>query len=364
MRGKAMNIGLTSTMTTDGYTVLPWKTLVSTAHELGHNVGAQHDCDLSGNIITDSNNSGSVTCTSTLTDSAGRPCADPSNPDGYYLMYPSIGLVEGSTANNALLSPCSRERVEQVLAAKGGCLSIPTNQCAAGDACCGGTTPVFGGAACLQDDGVLGGCGDNGACSHLGCTAVNGSGVDCAVVHATAAPGASASHVRRPIDTPTCEISQHSVGVCTQPCGVGSSAEMYTCGCSGSGPAACGGAEGYASAVTCDVAVCDPRAPHRIVIRVAREVTSFDDKEFQIILLDVLGWQVVVAQLLYEAGNFETLVEVSSCRMFSNATDCVPAVTIKSALEVPTFGLVFDLFCLLCAVRMQTSCGSTGCDVL
>ena len=75
--GKAMNIGLTSTMTVDGHTVLPWKTLVSTAHELGHNLGARHDCELDTSSLYGGESTGDAgkTCVSTESDSAGRSCA-------------------------------------------------------------------------------------------------------------------------------------------------------------------------------------------------------------------------------------------------------------------------------------------------
>uniref|UniRef100_A0A2C9KQI0 Peptidase M12B domain-containing protein n=1 Tax=Biomphalaria glabrata TaxID=6526 RepID=A0A2C9KQI0_BIOGL len=142
----SLNTAWSSTKNQNGDTVLLQQANLVTAHELGHNWGAEHDPETSD-------------C-SPSTSRSGK---------GKYLMYPYS--VSGYDANNLLFSPCSRELMSRVLKLKrDSCFSeksYDTNQvcgngiidegeeCDAGllgrfnlDSCCNNNCQLIGDATC------------------------------------------------------------------------------------------------------------------------------------------------------------------------------------------------------------------------
>eukprot|EP00043_Microstomoeca_roanoka_P012706 m.123267 g.123267 ORF g.123267 m.123267 type:complete len:1065 (-) comp15566_c1_seq1:230-3424(-) len=114
-QSRALNAGISTTKASDNAVVAPWQTVLSTAHELGHNVGAAHTCDLA--------ETSEAYCPAVV----GTPC-NPSEADGGpYLMYPSVA-VDNTHSNAHFFSSCSIASIRDVLAAKGSCLE-PENTC-------------------------------------------------------------------------------------------------------------------------------------------------------------------------------------------------------------------------------------------
>lgn len=104
----ALNTGWSSTMNTNGDTVLTQQAELVTAHELGHNWGAEHDPDTSS-------------CSPSSLFGSGK-----------YLMY--AYSVSGYDSNNNKFSFCSRKDIAAVLASKGeSCFSETPDE----DAPCG-----------------------------------------------------------------------------------------------------------------------------------------------------------------------------------------------------------------------------------
>ena len=100
-RKEAGNIGITSKLNQRGNPVLSLQSVLTTAHEIGHNFGSFHD------------------------DPNSEECAPPSSKGGHYIMYPTS--EEGYYSNNALFSPCSRKEVYKVLESKASnCLTTPS----------------------------------------------------------------------------------------------------------------------------------------------------------------------------------------------------------------------------------------------
>ncbi|XP_062585423.1 ADAM 17-like protease [Saccostrea cucullata] len=91
-RRMAANTGLSTYRNPDGSQALVHQATITTAHELGHNWGSEHDPD---------------------TDS----CAPSTSSGGRYIMYPSA--VSGYEKNNQLFSPCSRQYIFNVIKTKG-----------------------------------------------------------------------------------------------------------------------------------------------------------------------------------------------------------------------------------------------------
>lgn len=87
-----LNTGWSSSQNAGGHRILALQAQLVTAHELGHNLGSEHDPE---------------------TDD----CAPSEYDDGKYIMYP--WAVSGYDKNNLLFSPCSREYIFQVLKQKG-----------------------------------------------------------------------------------------------------------------------------------------------------------------------------------------------------------------------------------------------------
>ncbi|RWS05400.1 hypothetical protein B4U79_02466 [Dinothrombium tinctorium] len=86
-----LNSGLTTTKNAFGARVITREVDLVTAHELGHNWGAEHDPDL-------------------------FECSPPSSYGGAYIMY--TFSVSGYDLNNKKFSPCSRRSIKAVLRAK------------------------------------------------------------------------------------------------------------------------------------------------------------------------------------------------------------------------------------------------------
>lgn len=88
----SLNTGWSSSQNAGGHRILALQAQLVTAHELGHNMGSEHDPE---------------------TDQ----CAPSDYDDGKFIMYP--WAVSGYDKNNLLFSPCSREYIFQVLKVKG-----------------------------------------------------------------------------------------------------------------------------------------------------------------------------------------------------------------------------------------------------
>ncbi|CAG5122233.1 unnamed protein product, partial [Candidula unifasciata] len=139
----SLNTGWSSSQNQNGEPVLQQQSDLVTAHELGHNWGAEHDTD-------------------------SGECS-PSFGKGKFLMYPYS--VSGYDSNNYLFSPCSKDLISSVLALKGSsCLEQkstdenqicgngkldPGEQCDAGfmgrfmlDDCCDSFCKLLGNATC------------------------------------------------------------------------------------------------------------------------------------------------------------------------------------------------------------------------
>eukprot|EP00050_Salpingoeca_kvevrii_P022425 m.126270 g.126270 ORF g.126270 m.126270 type:complete len:1460 (+) comp9705_c0_seq2:247-4626(+) len=117
----ALNSAITSTKLKDA--VASTATLIhSMAHELAHNLGAEHTC------------CGSPSSSCPQAESCPALDGNECNPAEKYLMYPS--LVSGSNALK--LSSCSKNQIMAVIEAKGQCL-IRENPCLFGGVCCEGS---------------------------------------------------------------------------------------------------------------------------------------------------------------------------------------------------------------------------------
>ncbi|XP_035829018.1 ADAM 17-like protease, partial [Aplysia californica] len=90
-RVRAMNTGFSSTMNTRGGNLLTQEATLVTAHEFGHNWGAEHDAE---------------------TDE----CAPDTFNNGKYVMYPYA--VSGYDENNEYFSPCSKRYISAVLSTR------------------------------------------------------------------------------------------------------------------------------------------------------------------------------------------------------------------------------------------------------
>ena len=159
----ATNAAFTNTMGENGHLVPAWQSALSTAHEFGHNLGANHDCS------RQPGDSASYVMPCNKRDGSKNFVADRYPPDNYggpYLMYPAIGQsVSGS--NSRILSIVSKREIVDVIAAKGKCLKS-RSPCAAEDAsCCDGIIAKPDAARCLHASSLTYGQCSNGICKPL-----------------------------------------------------------------------------------------------------------------------------------------------------------------------------------------------------
>lgn len=308
--GRAMNVGLTSTMTFDGSTVPLWKTYLSTTHELGHNLGGTHDC--------------AVQSHPTINSSGGA-----------FLMFPEIGLVQQTESNNQLLSACSKTKILGVVEAKGWCLT-PLDQtlCSANSPCCSGEVPIHDGAECMQShDGFRGWC-DAGTCQATNAACALSAGEAPCMTACDGSP--EYCTVRLSFNRSICSIVRAGNGYCSQPCGLGVWADLYTCSCSDGETSGCGGAQSYSSLSECFIEECDRFAPHDVIIAVNKNVADLDDAELETALMEATGRQILILKLIFQQGSAITFAVLRSCRLFSNTTDCVNAASLKAVLSSAT----------------------------
>eukprot|EP00911_Craspedida_sp_UC1_P001540 UC1_evm1s1162 len=125
LSGRAVNAGFSTTAPrSDGRVVPAWQTTLVTAHELGHNAGAPHDC------CADANN-----CKAGLPPCGVSPGAHQCYPaSGQYLMWPSV-TNNPSATNAGAFSPCTKNFVNAVIDAKGECFETE-DPCRFGGPCC------------------------------------------------------------------------------------------------------------------------------------------------------------------------------------------------------------------------------------
>lgn len=125
---RAVNTGFSTTQSAGGASVPLWQTVKTMAHELGHNMGAQHDCcPQAGGCDR--------TRYGLCQDGPGSHSCYPTNANGgVFLMFPSIS-PDSTLGNEQRFSPCTLTAVRETVAAKGACLLRP-DPCAFGGPCC------------------------------------------------------------------------------------------------------------------------------------------------------------------------------------------------------------------------------------
>eukprot|EP00045_Choanoeca_perplexa_P012857 m.142493 g.142493 ORF g.142493 m.142493 type:complete len:866 (+) comp16160_c0_seq1:343-2940(+) len=140
INGRALNAGISSTMTSSNTGAASWQMVLSTAHEIGHNLGASHTCEFQGSF------------------SAGQ-CdnivgSDPCNPSdaqgGPFIMYPAVA-ADDSHPNARSFSSCSLAAITDVVLSKGECLVEP-HPCDTPGSCCLGQHLLPAGTTCLDHE--------------------------------------------------------------------------------------------------------------------------------------------------------------------------------------------------------------------
>eukprot|EP00056_Hartaetosiga_gracilis_P007529 m.109431 g.109431 ORF g.109431 m.109431 type:complete len:1576 (-) comp12732_c0_seq1:1642-6369(-) len=111
-QNRALNSAISTTALYGGYAAANWQTIISTTHELAHNIGAGHTCEFSDT-------------TSSCDALRGTSCNPTDSEGGPYIMYPAIGSKEIGR-NMRFFSQCSKDDMSRVLSAKGSCLEVPS----------------------------------------------------------------------------------------------------------------------------------------------------------------------------------------------------------------------------------------------
>lgn len=125
----SVNVGFTTTSTSSGSVVPTWQNVLSTAHELGHNFGAAHDCE----FVQSSDRTNVAICSAAI----GKTVCNPNDAQGGpFIMHPSVATTDDHK-NARVFSPCSLAQVANVLRVKGSCFIKP-DPCANGGTCCVG----------------------------------------------------------------------------------------------------------------------------------------------------------------------------------------------------------------------------------
>eukprot|EP00041_Stephanoeca_diplocostata_P002679 m.29113 g.29113 ORF g.29113 m.29113 type:complete len:942 (-) comp13678_c0_seq2:107-2932(-) len=348
---------------------------IALAHELGHAVGATHDCGLEESVQNSANN------IPPCSNDAPVPCANSSADGGLHLMYPLVGGISATTtatsvtANNVLFSQCSKVRAAAVIAERGTCLVQPTAvACVHPDACCSahgvalsdglhclaGTHATVNGA---QLSVTVGRCVD-GACTvaTVGASGVvervnvSASPADGGIVtsYCAISPGTPTTCVQcsdelcalvrdkeitnmletvssttssAPAASPASCAEESVVGFCSAACGSGTRPIILTDSCT---------QHEYYAASDCVSVLCDTTAPRRVLLQLDVSPQEFSSTRLVVLANQVLGLRVQVAAVSIASEiQSSMLVQVSSCREIDPAeyNDCVPAATLRAWLR-------------------------------
>lgn len=389
--GVSTNVGFTNTMGEDGNVVPIWQSVLSTAHEFGHNIGAVHDCVLSG--APSSGDETTQLCPVVI----GTRCLPEEVYGGAFLMFPAIG-TDVSGPNSRVFSPCSVEKIFAVIEAKGGCLEEPSPCGASDKACCNEHFTVADDTSCSLSapaPGFSGGGGGEqwigrckfGACvgphdefcaslslsvdtgstaTYVGCTV---PGLECLRACAVLGePGSCAlrSAKQQPLIGSLCTAPDGLDGICTntgacvrcdgpdcpkagsgcrrytkdglstpcsQPCGGGTKAQSYRCECG----AGCTDLSSSFQILECRQNACTTSGLRTVEVDLfganpdTLDVTGFEEAGRQLLEFPITVTKIVKPRGVTNATR--CMVVVEACRNYKESVHCLSAAELRDELS-------------------------------
>lgn len=313
--------------------------MLSAAHELGHNLGANHDCSLvpgdSAPFVAE--------CKGTTSQ-----CFLPDELGGPFLMYPAIGQ-DVSGVNSRLLSDCSYGEIIDVIGTKGTCLKQlhaeddGTGNSVGGDGDdvndAGGDGDSDGGG---DSYGEAGGVNGNGhtirpqSCTYFGnqstsCSEPCGGGTRVTVAASCSCTSGSetdaAADPAQPRSAAT-SLSESGGGVSSDNGGIGTHVSIHE------GAMACDIAMGPFQITSCSKGVCKATtASSNVSAIVSVDHSLFEVGAFEVLVTDVLGWPVRVTRLAVPPEANTSYVELQSCRTDGTVDQCISTTELSAALE-------------------------------